>query len=113
MKSDQLYLEHMLEAIKSVLGYAEPGEEIFFAEKMRQDAVVRNLEILGEAAKKISPALKQKHPDVPWKKIAGTRDKMIHEYFGVNLRLIWDVAEKELPKLEKKIESLLEGPTRG
>ena len=63
---------------------------------MVQDAVVRNVEIIGEAVKNLSEPLKSSHPEVPWKRLAGMRDKMIYEYFGVNLQLVWEVVERDL-----------------
>jgi uncharacterized protein with HEPN domain len=69
--------------------------------------VVRNIEIVGEAVKNVSEGLKQAHPDVPWKRIAGMRDKVIHEYFGVNLDLVWDAVEQSLPPFRARIEEIL------
>jgi uncharacterized protein with HEPN domain len=68
---------------------------------------VRNLEVIGEAVKNVSADLRTRHPDVPWRRIAGMRDKMIHEYFGVDPRLVWAVVENDLPELARKIESIL------
>jgi len=68
---------------------------------------VRNIEIVGEAVKNVSNTLKQAHSDVPWKSIAGMRDIVIHEYFGVNLDLVWDVVEKSLPPFRTRVEELL------
>ena len=70
--------------------------------------MVRNLEIIGEAIKRVSVTLKETHPDTAWKPIAGMRDKLIHDYFGVNLQLVWEVVEKDLPVLKEKIVCLLE-----
>jgi uncharacterized protein with HEPN domain len=69
---------------------------------------VRNLEIIGEASKRVSVKLKEAHPDIAWKPIAGMRDKLIHDYFGVNLQLVWDAVERDLPILNQKIGRLLE-----
>lgn len=71
-----------------------------------QDAVTRNLEIIGEAAKNISNDLKGKHPLIPWKKIVGTRDRLIHDYFGVNYDIVWVIVKKELPKLVTQIKKI-------
>lgn len=72
-----------------------------------QDAVIRNLEIIGEAAKNISDDFKTKHATVDWNGVAGMRDKLIHHYFGVNLDIVWDVAKTKLPDLESELERLL------
>ena len=69
--------------------------------------MVRNLEIIGEAAKRVSPGLKAAHPDIAWKPIAGMRDKLIHDYFGVNVQLVWDAVERDLPPLYGKVKDLL------
>ena len=74
-------------------------------DKTTQDAVVRNIEIMGEAAKKISTDFKRKHKDIDWKAIAGTRDKVIHEYFGVNWSILWDVVKNKIPQLKTQLDS--------
>ena len=84
------------------------GKASFFADRKTQDAVVRNLEIIGEATKRLSHSLKDAHPDISWKPIAGMRDKLIHDYFGINLQLVWDVVERDLPALRLKVSQLLE-----
>jgi uncharacterized protein with HEPN domain len=74
---------------------------------MVQDAVVRNLEIVGEAAKRVSPDLRKRAPGVPWREMAGMRDKLVHDYFGVDLDLVWDVVATELPAARSRILLLL------
>jgi uncharacterized protein with HEPN domain len=74
---------------------------------MVQDAVVRNLEIVGEAAKRVSPDLRGRAPGVPWREMAGMRDKLVHDYFGVDLDLVWDVVAVELPAARTRIIQLL------
>ena len=75
---------------------------------MRQDATLRKLEIIGQAVKSLSDETRSRGPEIPWKQIAGMRDKVIHDYFGVNLEIVWAVVEKELPKLEQAIGRLLQ-----
>ena len=75
---------------------------------MVQDAVVRNLEIVGEAAKRVSADLRGRAPGVPWREMAGMRDKLVHDYFGVDLDLVWDVVAAELPAARTRIIVLLE-----
>ncbi len=92
----------------TLVSYTAEGKESFFSDRKTQDAVVRNLEIIGEATKRVSITLKEAHPDIAWKPIAGMRDKLIHDYFGVNLQLVWDAVERDLPILKQKIDRLLE-----
>jgi len=108
MKDDRIYLLHVRDAIQHILDYTTAGKESFFSERKTQDAVVRNLEIIGEATKRISPSLKDSRPDISWKPIAGMRDKLIHDYFGINLQLVWDVVERDLPALQLKVAQVLE-----
>jgi uncharacterized protein with HEPN domain len=72
-----------------------------------QDAVVRNLEVIGEATKNLSARLRKTYPQIPWKNLAGVRDKMIHHYFGINYEIVWTIAQKDLPGLLPQIEDML------
>lgn len=72
-----------------------------------KDAIIRRLEIIGEAVKNIPDDFKDKHPDVPWKEIAGMRDILIHEYFGVNLERVWKTAKEDLPEFKKTVSEIL------
>jgi len=107
VKDDRVYLQHIRDAIGRILSYTANGRDAFLATPQAQDAVIRNLEIIGEAVKHLSPELRQQHPDIPWKQIAGMRDEMIHEYFGVDVHIVWKVVERHLPTLRQTIESLL------
>lgn len=107
MKDDRVYLQHIRDAIGRILSYTTSGRDAFLATPQAQDAVIRNLEIIGEAGKHLSTDLRQQHPDIPWKQIAGMRDEMIHEYFGVDLRIVWNVIEQHIPPLSQKVDSLL------
>ncbi len=107
MKDDKLYLIHVRDSINLIIAYTEKGRDDFFSDRKTQDAVIRNIEIIGEAIKNISPKLRASYPDIPWRLLAGMRDKMIHEYFGVNLDLVWETVERDLPELLKNIETIL------
>jgi hypothetical protein len=106
-RDEALYLTDIVEAIDQILAYTSAGRDVFFSDRMIQDAVVRNLEIIGEAVKGLSETTRQTHPGVPWKAIAGTRDRVIHGYFKVSLKIVWQIVEKELPMLRSQIAGLL------
>lgn len=107
MKNDRLYLGHIRDAIMRIQRYTQDGRDAFFAQEETQDAVVRNLEIIGEATKKMSESTKSCAAEVPWREIAGMRDKVIHDYAGIRLDLVWEVVERNLPPLLQAIEHLL------
>lgn len=107
MKDDRVYLLHIADAIEDIQNYVSDGKDAFYSNKMIQDAVIRNLEIIGEAVKNISAATRMRTHEVPWQKIAGLRDVLIHEYFGVDLDTIWLVVENRLPVLSQHISILL------
>ena len=110
MKKDpKIFLKHILESIEKIeKNIKNMSEDKFFDSTTIQDAVVRRLEIIGEAVKNLPNSFKNKHPKISWKKIAGTRDVLIHEYFGVDLNLVWKITNKNSPKLKKQILELLE-----
>lgn len=103
-------LKDILEAIGRIERYVGTMTlEEFLENTEKQDAVVRNLEIIGEAVKNISAEFRRKHKDVEWSQIAGFRDKLIHHYFGINRTILWDVVQDKLPKLKEQAEELLRG----
>jgi len=108
MNRDQFYLLHIRDSINRIFEYTQSGENQFRRDSMIQDAVIRNFEIIGEAVKNLSDTLKQEQPSIPWRQIAGMRDKLIHDYFGVDLVMVWKTIEDELPALSEKIKTLLE-----
>lgn len=100
-KDDTAYLRHILDAIMRIEKYTSAVDENrFMADEVVQDATIRQLEIIGEAAKKISTETKGRYPDIEWKDITGMRDKLIHDYFGVDLDAVWDTVVNDLPKLK-------------
>ena len=96
------------EAAKRIETYIKSMDyEDFLNDIRTQDAVVRNIEIIGEAVKNLTQAFKQIHNDIEWKKIAGMRDKIVHSYFGVNLDVVWKTSTTNIPELTEKIKSIL------
>ena len=106
MKRDLVYLRHIQDAISKIESYVSVGRDIFITTSHWQDAVVRQLEIIGEATKRISDELRFNHADIPWRRIAGMRDVLIHDYMGVDLLAVWEVTQHELPDLKAKIEGI-------
>lgn len=107
-RADIALLKDIKEAVVRIEKYSAGSEYEEFLEDIKtQDAIVRNLEIIGEAVKNISADFKKKHKEVEWKNIAGFRDKMIHHYFGINWEIVWDVIKNKLPKLESQVEKIL------
>jgi uncharacterized protein with HEPN domain len=107
VRDDRVYLQHILDAINDIAAYCGDDHGAFLAERMRQDATLRKLEVIGQAVKNLSEHIKSRQPDIPWKQIAGMRDKVIHDYFGVNLEIVWAVIQQELPKLSVAAAALL------
>lgn len=108
MKDDYVYLRHILESIGRVREFTRGvPEKRFLKDALVQSAVIRQLEIIGEAVKNLSPSFRNRHKNVPWKDISGLRDKLIHGYFGVDISLVWGICEKDLPDLKDFIESFL------
>ncbi|MBU1006961.1 MAG: DUF86 domain-containing protein [Candidatus Omnitrophica bacterium] len=108
MRDYKLYLEDILQAIQKIEKYTKGLD----ADKLKKedliiDGIVRNLEIIGEAVKNIPQDIKNENLDVEWKKIAGLRDILAHEYFGIDLEILWDIVKNKLPELKIKISNLL------
>jgi uncharacterized protein with HEPN domain len=107
-KDDLVYLRHILDATRRIGEYMQGVERLgFMKNPLVQDGVIRQLEIVGEATKRVSAELKGGHTDIPWKDVAGMRDKLIHDYFGVDLDAVWDTATKDVPKLRDAIENVV------
>jgi len=105
MKKDVgVFVEHVMESIEKIEEYmGGMNKEEFLGDSRTQDAVMRRLEIMGEAVKNIPQEFRDEYPKIPWKQIAGMRDVLIHEYFGVNLERVWKTIKTDLPELKQRI----------
>lgn len=104
----KVYLDDILEAVTRINSYIKDlSQSEFLGDSKTLDAVVRNLEVIGEAAKKVPEEIRIKHPFVEWKKIAGLRDILIHEYFGIDAEMIWDIIKNKLPSFFLQIQQIL------
>ena len=110
MKKDyNLYLRHMLESIELIESYTENFSfHAFKKDRKTIDAVIRNLEIIGEASSKIPPEFRNKHPEVPWRSLIGLRNILIHDYMGVDVNAVWENIRKELSPLKEQIKAVIE-----
>ncbi|PIS28338.1 hypothetical protein COT42_08400 [Candidatus Saganbacteria bacterium CG08_land_8_20_14_0_20_45_16] len=107
-RDNLVYLKHILDAINKAEEYiGQMNEDKFSQESLVQDGVIRQIEIIGEATKNLSEDFRNKHKQIPWKDIAGMRDKLIHGYFGVDINAVWDTAKKDLPILKTAIVKML------
>ena len=105
----RLFLQDILESIERIEEYTEGYDfETFTKERKTIDAVLRNLEIIGEAAKHIPENIRMQHPEIPWKRVIGLRNVVIHHYFGVDLSIVWVIIKKQLPELKNAVISLME-----
>ncbi len=110
MKSDRPYLGHIADSIAAIESYVSGGRGVFFGERLIQDAVIRNFEIIDEAASQLSPATRAR-PGVPWGKVIAFRNRLIHGYWSIDLALVWDVLENDLPPLKQVVARLLGEPS--
>jgi len=107
IKSDLAYVDHILDCIRKINEYSKGlSLKEFKKNELVQDAIIRNIEIIGEASKKITPETKQTYYNVPWKEIAGMRDKLIHDYLGVDVGVVWKTIKEDIPALEKLIREI-------
>ena len=107
-RKPDVYLQDILESIQQIEEYLDSvNKNEFYQNSEKQDAVLRRLEIIGEAAKHISDDIRDEYDEIPWRKIAGMRDIIIHEYFGVTLSMIWVVTQRDLPDLKSKITNIV------
>ena len=107
MNKDHLYLESIRDCLERIAEYTAEGEQAFLASRLIQDGVIRNLEVIGEATKNLSSELRDAHPAIPWRQIAGMRDVLIHDYLKVNIARVWLTVSTDLPPLRDTVATLL------
>ena len=106
-KDNSVFIKHILDSINAIEDFSKDiSKDKLESSRLIQSAVVREIQIIGEAVKNISTSFKQEHSEIPWKEIMGTRDKMIHHYFGVDLDILWNIIKKDLPLLKKQLINL-------
>lgn len=107
MNRDRAYIKQILEAIDKTQDFTAEGRDVFYETVMIQDAVMRNIEIIGEISKRVSDELKLKSGDIPWKKMAGIRDVLIHDYDSIDMSIVWNVVSNELPKIRLSLAKII------
>ncbi len=108
MKDNMIFVKHIMESINFIEQFTEGfTEKEFLKDFKTQAAVIEMIQIIGEASKNISEDFRSKYPDIPWRQMARTRDKLIHGYFSVDLNLTWDVIRKDIPDLKEKISKII------
>jgi uncharacterized protein with HEPN domain len=107
-----MFLEDILASLEKIERYlGGMNQEKFASDDKTVDAVARNLEVIGEAAKNLPAALRERHPDVPWRRLIGLRNVVVHEYFGMDLGIIWRIVRDELPTVKASVKKVLEAET--
>ena len=107
-KDPVIYITHIIESINLTENFSKGlTKEKLEKDKLKQSAIIRQIEIIGEAVKNLPKELIEKYKDIPWKDIIGMRDKIIHQYFDIDINIVWDVLQQDLPELKKKIKEIL------
>ncbi|MDQ1262885.1 MAG: hypothetical protein QG575_2066 [Euryarchaeota archaeon] len=108
-KDDSVYLHHIIDAFLQIEGYTDGvSYEEFLSNRLLQDGVIRQLEVMGEAARNLSEGLLNEYPKIPWRQMISLRNRMIHAYFNVNLQIIWEIVQDDVPKIKENITNILD-----
>lgn len=107
MKSDKVYLQHILEMISRIEAATESGKKEFLSSQLHQDAVLRNLHTMTETTQRLSADLKESHPDIEWSTLAAFRNVLVHDYLGIDIKLVWIVISQDIPEFKRKISRIL------
>jgi len=108
MKSDRIYLDHILECISWIEQFTAEGREAFFKDRKTQSAVLRELQTLAESTERLSEEFKTRHPQIPWRNIAGFRNILVHDYLGIKLDRIWEIMKGDLSLLRAALLAAIE-----
>ena len=106
MSRDPIYVGHIRECIRRIQDDTRGGREAFFSNRTLQDAVLRNLQILTESSQRLSAELKAYAPGIPWRNIAGFRNRLVHDYFNIDLAIVWAIVSEDLPRLKAAVDRL-------
>ena len=106
LRDERLYIAESVEAIDRIFEYTEGGRDAFLGSQLIQDAVVKNLIVIGEAAKSLSEGSRAQAPEIPWSRVSGMRDRIVHAYFSIDLDIIWEVVDHELSDLRAALERI-------
>ena len=107
MRDERVYLQHIRECLGALERYAADGREAFLRDRKTQKAVLRELQELAESTQRLSPSLKERHPEIPWTAITGFRNVLVHDYLGLSLERVWSILERDLPPLRLAVETML------
>lgn len=108
-KDDTIYLRHIIDAFMQIEHYMDGvSREEFFSNKLLQDGAIRQLEVMGEAARNLSDDFRNEYSQIPWRQMIGLRNRMTHAYFNINLQIIWEIVRGDLPDLKRKMECILD-----
>ncbi len=107
-KDPLVFISHIIDSIKDIEHFMKNvSKELFFKNKEKRSAVIRQIEVIGEAVKNLPSDFKDRNPNIPWKDIVGMRDKLMHHYFGVDLETIWKTVNRDIPVLKKQVQDIM------